>query len=237
MFYELIKIYASVYISNVFRICKPNSTLLVRVCLLLDTDKLSHLLPEALGRCCDGVLVSVNDRTLPSEINLMGSEPAGLLVNLPEDEKTGRNELHGVVLEEQLGAPWLERLVAVAHNNAELEDKTNVSAVWLEATIVRHLSSVDALSLTGAVVVDEGYSHYEVVDKTTSSHESNEPVENLGGTAAALKEGKHGEQHNHTETPDRNTRGGCLSQESRSTTLKSETVERSSGTVSVCVTS
>lgn len=76
--------------------------------LTLDANEHSHLLPEASRGCCDGVLVSVNDRTLPGKVDLMGTEPASLLVELPEDEKTRGDDLHGVVLEEALDIPGLE---------------------------------------------------------------------------------------------------------------------------------
>lgn len=157
----------------------PNS---VRTGLLppSEANQLAHFGPEAHRRLRDGVFVGIDDGALPNEIDLMRTEPAGALDNLPADEQQRSNNLHGVVLEECLDAPGLERLVTVAENDEDLDKESQVGTVRLEAAIVRHLCSVDSLGLACSVVADEGDTDDEIVDDSASRHESNEPVEHLG---------------------------------------------------------
>ncbi|KAI6776797.1 hypothetical protein HG530_000742 [Fusarium avenaceum] len=63
-------------------------------------------------------------------------------------------------------------------------------------------------------------------------------IDSLGiASSVKAEEGDSHNEHDDAETPNWNTRSGSLSKESRGTTLKSEAIERSCGTVSVCVTS
>lgn len=201
-----------------------------------NADEVTHLSPETGRRSGDGVLVGIDQRALPDQVNLMGLQPLSLLDELPSEEKNGNHNLHGIVLEEELDIKGVERGVSVEDDNEGLQGEGDVGTVGLETAVVWHGGSVDALSLASIVEADEGDGHDQVVDQTTGSHEADQPGENLAGTGADLEEGEEGERHDDAEAVDRNTALGAATQEAGSTALESQRVERSGSTVSVGVT-
>lgn len=201
-----------------------------------NTNEAEHLGPEANGGSGDGVLVRINDGSLPGKIDLVGLDHARSLDNLPANKEEDSNDLHGVVGEEALDSWGSEGSVAVEDDDEGLEEKGDVSAPGLESSVVGHLGTVNTLSLAGAVVADEGDGHDEVVDDTTGSDDVDQPGEDLARAVAALEESKEGEQHNNAEAVDGHTLVGALAEEARGTTLEGQGVERSSGGVGVGVT-
>lgn len=195
-------------------------------------------MPETNGRLSEGSLVRLNHGSLPNQVNLVRSDVLGLLKDLPANKEEDSEDLHGVVLEEDLNVELgSESVVSVDENNDELDNEGDVGTVGLEVAVVGSLSlAVDALGDTGAVVVDECDGHDHEGDKTATSDDADQPAENLGGTVGNLEEGQEGEQHGDTEGVDGNTGLVAVSEESRGASLNGQRVESSGSTVGVCVT-
>ena len=165
----------------------------------------------------------------------MGANISRLLENLPANEQDRSYKLHGVALEERLNAPWSESSISVAEHDKDLDDEGDVGAVWLEVSVVRKRFSVQSLHLCSFVVEEESGWHDEVVDDTTSSGETDKPVENLGWSVAALQERKHREEHHDGEAIDWHTIWRALAEEAWSTAFEGKSVQRSSGTVGISI--
>ena len=200
--------------------------------------KLSHLSPEANRGLGEGSLVSLNLGSLPDKINLVGLEPLGLLEDLPASEEENSEDLHGVVLEENLDVELgSESVVSVSEDKDELGDQGDVGTVGLEVAVVGTLSlAIDTLGDTGTVVVDEGDVHDHEGDETATSDNADQPAEDLGRAVGNLEEGEEGEEHGNTEAVDRNTALVAVSQELRGAAFKGKRVESTGSTVGVCVT-
>ena len=100
----------------------------------------------------------------------MGLDVLGPLEDLPANEEENSEDLHGVVLEENLNVELgPESVVAVSEDKDELSDQGDVGTVGLEVAVVGTLGlAVDTLSDTSTVVVNEGDVH---------DHESDELAE------------------------------------------------------------
>jgi hypothetical protein len=199
--------------------------------------KLSHLSPEANRGLGEGSLVSLDLRSLPDKINLVGLEPLGLLEDLPATEEENSKDLHGVVLEENLDVELgSESVVSVSEDKDKLDDQGDVGTVGLEVAVVGTLGlAVDTLSDTGTVVVDEGDVHDHESDETATSDNADQPAEDLGRAVGDLQEGEEWEEHGDAEAVDRNTALVAVSQELRGAAFKGKRVEGTGSTVGVCV--
>lgn len=168
----------------------------------------------------------------------MGSDVLGLLEDLPTTEEKDSQDLHGVVLEEDLDVELgSEGVVSVGKNDDELDDKSDVGTVGLEVTVVGTLGlSVNTLGDARTVIVDECDVHDHKGDETATSDNADQPSKDLGRTVGDLKEGEEGEDHGNTEAVDGNTGLVAVSQESRGATFDGKRVEGASSTVGVGVT-
>lgn len=195
-------------------------------------------MPEANRRLSEGSLVRLNHRSLPNQVNLVRLDVLGPLKDLPANEEEDSEDLHGVVLEEDLNVELgSESVVSVDENNDELDNEGDIGTIRLEVAVVRSLSlAVDALGDTGAVIIDECDGHNHESDETATSDDADQPAENLGGTVGNLEEGEEGEEHGDTEAVDGNTGLVAVSEESRGASLNGQRVESSGSAVGVCVT-
>jgi hypothetical protein len=199
---------------------------------------LTHLSPESNRRLGKGSLVSLDLRSLPDEVNLVRSDVLGLLEDLPKSEEEDSQDLHGVVLEEDLDVKFgSEGVVSVGEDDNKLDNQGDVGTVGLKVAVVGTLGlSVDALSNTSAVVVDKGDVHDHKSDKTATSDNADQPSKDLGRAIGNLEEGEEREKHGNTEAIYRDTRLIAVSQESRGTAFERKRVESTGSAVGVCVT-
>ena len=78
-------------------------------------------------------------------------------------------------------------------------------------------------------VPTEGDGHDEVVDDAAAGDEGQQPLQHLGGAAAALEEGQHGEEHGEGEAVDGHAVARRLLQDAGGAALEGERVERVEG--------
>ena len=140
--------------------------LVVGPSVCLEHEKLAHLLPEANRRTDERLLVRIDHRPLPDEVDLVRLDKLGLLQELPENEERRNEELHGVVGEEAGHGPGEIGGVAVVAGGDEHPAGAEVGAVGLEVAFVGEQVAVEALGLAGAVEADVGNGHDGVVDET-----------------------------------------------------------------------
>ena len=200
-----------------------------------DADEPAHLGPETGGVVGELGLVAIDGRGLPDEVSLVGLDEAGALDELPAEEENGGEDLHGVAGEEGLGVGGVKGVVVVGEDEDELDGEGKVGAVGLEPAVVGHLGAVDALGLAGAVVEDEGDVHDDEINHAAGGDDVDEPGDDLGGAAAALKEGQHGEDHDDEEAVEGHAVAPGLAQEAGGAALEGEAVEGAGGAVGVGV--
>lgn len=131
-----------------------------------NTHHLKHLPPKPDRWIQETRLISIDERSFPDKIHLTRPDKSGAFEDLPDNEETGNNDLHGVVGPEIFERPGLENGVAVEDGYEEHPDERDVGAVRLEPAVVCELASVNTLDFAGAVVADEGDTDGDVVDKT-----------------------------------------------------------------------
>lgn len=202
-----------------------------------ETHNLDHLSPETNRWLSESILISLNLRSLPDQVDLVGLDVTRALKDLPSGIEKNSKDLHRVVLEKDLDVKLgSEGVVSVCEEDDKLDDQGDVGSVRLEVSVVRSLRlSVDALGDTSLVVVDVGDGHDDESDETTTGDDAHEPAQNLGRAASDLKEREEGEAHDDEEAVDRDTRLVAVSEESRGTAFKSQRVKGSSGTVGIGV--
>lgn len=216
-----------------------SSLLAVNDLLPPDTNHLHHLLPEAAGWLAGEqvVLVPIQEGPVPDEVDILGLDPLCALHDLPEDEQEGRHDLHGVVGEEGSHVKGrAERGPAVGEDDDGLQDEGDPGAVGLEVAVVGHGAAVNTLGLARGVVVQEGNGHDDVVYHAAARDEGQQPLEDLGGSAAALEEGQHGEDHGDGEAVDGDAVLGGFPEEGRGAAVACEGVEGPGRAVGVRVT-
>ena len=119
-----------------------------------ETEHLAKLPPEPNGGIKEAGFVGIDQRSLPNEINLMGLQPLGLLEQLPDQEKRGNDDLHGIVRPESGDIPWLIGRVAIEDSDQNHPDKGSVSAERLETSKVREGATIKTLGFAGSVEAD-----------------------------------------------------------------------------------
>ena len=133
---------------------------------LLDTNHLAHLSPEADRGLQERLLVSIDSRSFPNEIDLAGLVPLGLVDEFPNGVEPWDEELHGVVGEEGGDGEGQVCGVAVDAADEEHPDKGEVGAPRLEPAGVGKRLAVEALCFAGAMELDVCDGHDDVRNET-----------------------------------------------------------------------
>jgi len=92
----------------------------VSILVASNTNEAEHLGPEANGGSGDGVLVGINNGSLPDKIDLVRLDHARSLDNLPANEEKDSDNLHRVVGEEALDG-WGSKGSVTVEDNKESE--------------------------------------------------------------------------------------------------------------------
>lgn len=181
---------------------------------------MTHFLPEASRWLSERVLISVNLRPFPNEIHLDRSDIASSLGHFPSNKQNNSQNLHRVILEEYFSAPWPESIIPICQDDNSLYEQGDICTVWLKISVIRSCLSVDSLSHTCLVVVDESDRNDEKVDESSTRDYADKPVQNLGGAIRALEKAEEREKHGNTEAPDGNSPRVAVSEKPRGTSCK-----------------
>lgn len=148
---------------------------------------------------------------------------------------------HGIVNEPSLSVPGRIGRVSITGDDHDHPDQSNISTIGLEPAAVREGAAIKSLCLHCLVEEDIGSRHDDISNHTSGSDKVDKPVEHHLRAAAALQEGKAGEDHCNSEGETRHAghrtllEGEC--QDFGRTAHESHTVQASGGSISVGVAS
>lgn len=95
---------------------------------------------------------------------------------LPADVEEGSEDEHSVVDKEVPEVPRVERGVAVAEDDDNHPDETEVTAIRLEAAVIWEVTAIEVLRFASVIEADVGDAHHNVIDHTTRRYEVDEPL-------------------------------------------------------------